>query len=451
MVKYINLSFDYETIYEKDWSPYVSNDIVSSWWTGRIEFLDDAFFYKNWSCVSAIVWSWKSKESLFFWNWNFSVQRTNGLEKKFYKDFWTAKNINECEMVWGLYNEKLFQFALRSIEKLTKYRKKRWLDAIVYDFVHTPTSWLTVWAAKKLSKHLGINLVSSLHVDENEIQALKWNQYPRADFILEKDKEIRTDSDCIIVKNKSLYNQIYQINHNCIYIGNDLNFPVYNDKILLKKNPNIILYVWRVSYAKWFDRFAQMVDKINSKENNYKFIICWEIWDNGDILNHINNLKRYNNVYFEWHVGRTAIQDAFLEAGTLILPSRTEVYNQTIMEALFYGCNVICSDVWAAKEQIWNCKSAYILANDNDFVDNSLKMLCNINNSYEKSKTAYQYANRKFNSNICRGNKMNFLNKMFWEKNNFKKIFEKSFTLINNIKNKYTYRNIFLKPDFILK
>lgn len=33
------------------------------------------------------------------------------------------------------------------------------------------------------------------------------------------------------------------IQHNCIQIGNDLDFPIYDDRILLKKDPNVVLYV----------------------------------------------------------------------------------------------------------------------------------------------------------------------------------------------------------------
>lgn len=416
MVNYINISFDYDTVYEKNWMPYISNDIISSWWTGRSEFLDDAFFYKNWACVSVIAWSRQDNTPLIMWDGMFSVQRTDNLEIQFYKDFWRAKTIQECEIIWQSYNDALFQFALQSIHTITVYRKERWLDQIPYDFVHTPTSRLTIGAAKRLAKHLGIPLVSSIHVDEWEIQSLKWNQYPWTEFILEKDKETKTDSDWVIAKNASLYKKISMIQHNCIQIGNDLDFPIYDDRILLKKDPNVVLYVWRISYAKWFDRFAEMIEHINTLPNNYVFILCGNIWDDGEISKHIRKLKKYDNVFFEGQVGRIAIQDVFLQAGTFILPSRTEIYNQTIMEALFYWCNVICTDVWAAREQIWTCSSAYILPNDDKFVSRGLDILSHVKYSYEKSVSAYQYANQKFNSNIWRQAKANFLNKVFPKK-----------------------------------
>lgn len=92
--------------------------------------------------------------------------------------------------------------------------------------------------------------MSSIHVDEIAIQLLKGNQYPRSDFILQKDKETKTDSDCIIVKNKNLYDSCHEFNSCCIQIGNDLHFPVYNNKILLEKDYKTILYVGRISYEK---------------------------------------------------------------------------------------------------------------------------------------------------------------------------------------------------------
>jgi glycosyltransferase involved in cell wall biosynthesis len=411
MVNYINLSFDYDSISEKDWLPYISNDAVSPWWTWRIELLDDMFFHTHWSCVTVIAGSWKNDTSLIFWDGSFSVQRTHHLEKEFYKNFWMAKTLEECQSAWLFYNNKLFDFALKSLDKLAKYRKWLNLESIIYDFIHTPSSWLTLWAAKKLSAYLWLPLVSTIHVDEKQIQILKGNQYPWADFILQKDAEIKKESDLLIVKNNSLYDSCIKLNPNCIQIGNDLHFPLYNTKILWEKDYKQILYVWRVSYEKWFDRFAKIVEHINSIPNDYKFVICWEIWDNGNnsIAEYIHALKKHKNVSFEGHVGRVAIQDVFLESWTFILPSRTETYNQTIMEALFYGCNVICTDVWAAQEQIGDCECSFVLQNDDSFVSNTLQALSNMNYGYQKSKLANQYANQKFNSDICRKKKMELL------------------------------------------
>ncbi|MEI6118048.1 MAG: hypothetical protein WCP92_02035 [bacterium] len=90
---------------------------------------------------------------------------------------------------------------------------------------------------------MGIALVSSIHVKEKEIQSLMGNQYPWADFILEKGKETEILSDLVIAKDKSLAEEIRQNNKNCIYVGNDLDFETYEDKILLQKDPHMILYV----------------------------------------------------------------------------------------------------------------------------------------------------------------------------------------------------------------
>jgi len=414
MVNYINLSFDYDITYEKNWVPCISNDIISFWWTSRIEALDDIYMYKQWSCILAISWSQQTNTSLILDWGKFAVQRREeDLEQKFYKDFSMVKNREECQSVWQWYNDALFAFAIQSIENMREYRQKIWLPPIVYDFVHTPTTWLTIGAAKSLAKYLGIPLVSSVHVHEAEIQLLKWNQYPWSDFILEKDKETKTDSDWIIAKDKVLYNQIYKLNTNCIYIGNDLDFPVYEDKILLQKDPKMILYVWRISYEKGFDRFARLVHKLNDSKNNYLFVICGKVMDNGKLAQDIASLKKYKNVFFEWQVGRIAIQDAFLNAGTFILASRTETYNQTTMEALYYWCNVIATDVWGVKEQIGDCTSGYVIPNDENFVDASIKILTHLDHGYQKSVDAYRYANKKFNSNTYRKNKMVFLNKQF--------------------------------------
>lgn len=413
MVNYINLSFDYDAIYEKDGKPYICNDLISRRWTGRIEFLDDAFFYKQGCCVSVICGSLENNKGLFLGDGKFSIQRTHNLEKHFYEEFWSAKNIQGCKKIRQKYNNALFTFALQAITNITTYRKERWLDPIAYDFIHTPTSRLTIWAAKKLAEKLNIPLVASIHVNEKEIQEIKGNQYPWSQFILSKDKETKMIADVVLAKNHDLYQETKTINTNCIQISNDIDFPTYEDTILSQKDPNTITYVWRVSFAKWFDRFAQIVQKINEKSNKYTFVICWEILEEWEIKKEIKKLKKYRNVYFEGKIGRVAIQDIFLNTWTFILPSRTEIYNQTIMEALFYGCNVICTDVGAAKEQIGKCKSWYILPNDEHFVKKSLEILKKTHIDYQKSAAAYRYANKKFNHNIQRKKKLDILEKMF--------------------------------------
>ena len=414
MKNYINLTFDYDLVQEKDWLPCIANEVCSFGWTSRIETLDDIYMYKKWWCISVISWSQQDNRSLILDEGKFSIQRRKeNLEEKFYEDFSKVKNEEECEAVWQWYNDELFAFALQSIERIREYRQKIWLPPIVYDFVHTPTTRLTIGAAKRLAKHLWLPLISTIHVHEKEIQQLKWNQYPWSDFILAKDKETKTDSDWVIAKDMALCKDIQQLNPNCIYIGNDLDFESYDTTYLLQKDPKTILYVWRISYEKWFDRFAELVEKLNKKDRSYTFIICGKVRNDEKIAHHIQRLKTYDNVFFEWYLDRVSIQDAFLNAGTFILASRTETYNQTTMEALFYGCNVIATDVWGVKEQIENCTSGYVIPNDDNFVDAAIKKLENMQYNFMQYAQAHDYAQGKFNSNIYRTYKMNFLEKTF--------------------------------------
>jgi hypothetical protein len=60
---------------------------------------------------------------------------------------------------------------------------------------------------------------------------------------LAKDKETKTDSDWVIAKDMALCKDIQQLNPNCIYIGNDLDFESYDTTYLLQKDPKTILYV----------------------------------------------------------------------------------------------------------------------------------------------------------------------------------------------------------------
>jgi glycosyltransferase involved in cell wall biosynthesis len=79
-----------------------------------------------------------------------------------------------------------------------------------------------------------------------------------------------------------------------------LDFESYDTTYLLQKDPKTILYVWRISYEKWFDRFAELVEKLNKKDRSYTFIICGKVRNDEKIAHHIPRLKTYDNVFFEW-------------------------------------------------------------------------------------------------------------------------------------------------------
>ena len=68
-------------------------------------------------------------------------------------------------------------------------------------------------------------------------------------------------------------------------------------------------------------------------------------------------MKYFKNVYFHWFLSKDKLYDVLNTAKIIILPSRTEAYNQAILEWAMLWCIPISTNVWAAKDVIfesWN-------------------------------------------------------------------------------------------------
>lgn len=204
----------------------------------------------------------------------------------------------------------------------------------------------------------------------------------------------------LIDKRKIIGNKIKTIYH-----GIDVNeYECYNkeEKIGLRqnlgvKNDDIVVgYIGRITYAKGLEMLIEVINELKYKFSNLKFIFVGD----GEITNYLlkkieeNDLSsickltgHVNDVYNYYN-----IIDIF------VLPSLSEGIPLTVLEAMFLGKIVICSNVGGIPEIIDNEKEGFILSESNikNIKEKIIYVIENIGNMKEISENAKKKIIDKF-------------------------------------------------------
>ncbi len=411
MYNYINVTFDYCLLEEKSPYPQISKNNKNMRWTGHSTTQEDIYAFNKWCKILVHASNWYNNQSISFDGYNYTIKRAVGSsDKDFYDAFVEARTDAEAEQILYAYNQNLFQHVLLEIAQVNSERRKQWLSVISFDFIHTPTSWFTIDASRMLADYFKTPLVSTIHVNEKELQSIETFKLPHSKVILQKDLETKQYSDLVICKNKIILEDTLLVNSSAIEINNDLSLPPLNTDELSSKNTNNILYVWRLSYEKWFDRFAELVKTLNEKDNKFNFYICGSsLWLDEKVEILVQELKLYKNVFFLGYLPIEELQDIYVKCAYVIIPSRSEAYCRVVLEALYFWCYVFATDVGSASSQIISEKHGKVVENS----DESIKNLANHLNIEVDYRAIHQYW-CKFNSTYNVDKKMstitNFLN-----------------------------------------
>ncbi len=377
MYNYISLTFDYCLLEDKCVCPQISKDNKNMWWTGYSETIEDIYAYNKWCNILVHTTNWYNNQSIHF-NWyNYTIKREVGnSDRVFYDAFVSADTDAEAEKILYSYNNDLFQKTLQCIEQINSERCKQWLLPITYNFIHTPTSWFTIDASYMLAQYLRVPLISTIRVNEKELQTIETFKLPHSSIILKKDLETKQKSDLVICKNKVILEDTLLVNNSAIEINNDLFLPRFDISKLDAKNSNNILYVGRLSYEKWFDRFVELVKTINKNENKFNFYICGSsLWLDPKLWELIQELQSYNNVFLLWHISMEQLQDMYLKCWYVIIPSRSEAYCRVILEWLYYWCYIFATNVGSASSQITSNKYGKVIENSDASIINIINYL----------------------------------------------------------------------------
>ncbi len=256
-----------------------------------------------------------------------------------------------------IYSKNFFQEIERFTEEAYQIAEKQ-----SFDLIHAH-DWMTFAAGKKIRRKLNKPLIA--HVHATEIDRTGGHPY---EFIKNREQEGLIEADHIIVVSnytKQILEKYYQIPGDKISVVH--NAAVMNEreqKPLTRPNTpqeskfhdqdKIILFLGRVTVQKGPEFFVDVAKKVLSKRQDVKFVIAGQGDMMPEIINKIIDYGISDRVLCSGFLQGEDISRAFYHADLYLMPSVSEPFGISALEAVQYGTPVLMSKTSGALEVIKN-------------------------------------------------------------------------------------------------
>jgi len=224
-----------------------------------------------------------------------------------------------------------------------------------FDVIHCH-DWLTFKAGINAKRVSGKPLV--VHVHATEFDRTGGNG--RDDRIYNIEKKGMEAADRVITvsnftKNKVIEN--YGIDAGKIeVVHNAVEFNDYNiDRPKISNYDRIVLYLGRITLQKGPDYFIQTASKVLNKMDNVKFVVAGSGDMEGRMIEKAAELGIGDKVLFAGFLQGADIDRAYKMADVYVMPSVSEPFGITPLEAMRNGTPVIISKQSGVSEVIKHC------------------------------------------------------------------------------------------------
>ncbi len=239
------------------------------------------------------------------------------------------------------------------VAKLVQLRNKR----AKYDVIHCH-DWITAKAGMDASRRIGRPLVFTFHSTEYDRTA---NLSP-FDWIVAIEREVGQRANRVIAVSNMTKNQVtsrFQIpaeKVTVVYNGIDLTkFRSRVKKEHFGIKEKVVLFHGRLSIQKGPDFFLKAAAKVLQKERDVKFIVSGK----GDMLPQLVNeaisLGIIDKVMFTGYIEEEKLAYLYAIADAYVLPSVSEPFGLTVLEAMANGVPVIVSKSTGISEVVNHC------------------------------------------------------------------------------------------------
>ncbi|MFH1073436.1 MAG: glycosyltransferase family 4 protein [Nanoarchaeota archaeon] len=251
-----------------------------------------------------------------------------------------------------LYGQNIFEEAYRFSE-IAK------LIAQVEDFdvIHCH-DWMTYQAGIKAKEVSKKPLV--VHVHATEFDRTGFNSVNQYVYDLEREGMHKADR-IIAVSNytKEVITKHYGISPEKVeVVHNAVEFTNYPDLNPIKKHDKVVLFLGRITLQKGPDYFIEAAKKVLERDQNVKFIMA----GSGDMENRMieraAELGIANKVLFAGFLKGEAIDKMYKMADLFVMPSVSEPFGITPLEALRNGTPVLISKTSGVSEVLSHCLKA---------------------------------------------------------------------------------------------
>jgi glycogen(starch) synthase len=224
-----------------------------------------------------------------------------------------------------------------------------------FDIIHVH-DWMTIPAGMEVKNVTGRPLIIHIHSLESDRSAMRLNERI---FGIERLGMMEADHVIAVshYTKKKIVDQ-YGVPHDKIsVVHNAVSRSESCQRCQVKKNPSrkYVLFLGRITSQKGPDYFLEAAWKILLKNSDIHFIMA----GSGDMMQHVKEmvvqLGIENNVYFTGFLGDIDVEKAYAMSDLYVMPSVSEPFGITALEAIMYDVPVIISKQSGVSEVIRNC------------------------------------------------------------------------------------------------
>ena len=249
----------------------------------------------------------------------------------------------------NLYGEDLFEEVYRYAAKASMHAKD-----VPHDIIHTH-DWLTAEAGIQAKNISDKPHVMHVHATELDRSGDNPNQH-----VYDMERRGMEHSDRIIAvsdRTKQMLMKHYGVPEFKIDVVHNAvqpNFSIYHKTHHINKTDKIVLFLGRMTMQKGPDYFLKMAKKVLEKRKGVKFVMAGD----GDMMQQIVkmavDLGIERNVLFAGFLRGDEIERTYSAADLYVMPSVSEPFGLTPLEAIRNGAPVLISRQSGVSEVIKN-------------------------------------------------------------------------------------------------
>lgn len=243
------------------------------------------------------------------------------------------------------------------MQEVERFAKSAELIAIdeQFDVIHCH-DWLTFKAGMNIKRRTKKPLVVHVHATEYD----RTGGNGRNDYVYNIEREGMMMADKVITVSNFTKNMVvnnYGIDPNKIeVVHNAVEFTGYNiEKQKINNYDKVVLFLGRITLQKGPDYFIEAAGKVLKKMNNVKFVVAGSGDMEYKMIEKAAQMGIGDKVLFAGFLEGTDIDRAYKMADVYVMPSVSEPFGITPLEAMRNGTPVIISKQSGVSEVIKNC------------------------------------------------------------------------------------------------
>jgi glycosyltransferase involved in cell wall biosynthesis len=252
--------------------------------------------------------------------------------------------------------DKSVQFGKNLVEEAYIYGEQAAIVAekIPHDIIHAH-DWMTFPAGMMAKKYSNKPLV--IHIHSTEFDRSAGNPNPAVYDIEQKGMQTADSVVAVSEYTKQKIIEHYGISEDKITVIHNAIDQKLTEKYHpspIKKTDKIVLFLGRITIQKGPDYFISMAEKVLKKVKNVKFLMAGDGDMQNEMIRKAIHLGIEKSILFTGFLRGDDVDKAFQNADLYVMPSVSEPFGLTALEAIRNGAPVLMSNQSGVSEVVLN-------------------------------------------------------------------------------------------------